>query len=170
MLEPHAFLDTLDMEAAARALRRACGAERWVKRMLELRPFSSTEQLLESAEREWQRLERGDHLEAFSHHPQIGENLEALRARFGGTLDVASREQAGVASASEPVLLALRDGNRRYRERFGFIFIICATGKTAADMLEALQARLDAELDTEWLTAAAEQAKITRLRLLGLGR
>lgn len=139
-------------------------------RMLELRPFASTAALLHGAEREWRRLGRADYLEAFTHHPQIGEDLEALRSRFAGALDVAAREQAGVANASEPLLLALRDNNRAYRERFGHIFIVCATGKTAAEMLALLRARLSAEPDAELATAAEEQAKITRLRLLELGR
>lgn len=170
MVEPHRYLNELDSTAAAAALRRACGAERWVARMNELRPFPSTGALLDSAEREWQRLGRADYLEAFTHHPQIGEDLEALRSRFSGTLEAAAREQAGVANASERVLLALRDGNRAYRERFGYIFIVCATGKTAEEMLDLLGSRLSAAPADELATAADEQAKITRLRLLELGR
>lgn len=170
MVEPHRYLNELVSTAAATELRRACGAERWVARMNELRPFPSTGALLDSAEREWQRLGRADYLEAFTHHPQIGEDLEALRSRFSGPLDAAAREQAGVANASERVLLALRDGNRAYRERFGYIFIVCATGKTAEEMLQLLGARLSTDPDEELATAAGEQAKITRLRLLELGR
>lgn len=170
MVEPHLYVNELDSKAAAAALRQACGAERWVTRMNELRPFPSTRALLDSAEQVWRRLERADYLEAFTHHPQIGEDLEALRSRFSGPLDAAAREQAGVANASERVLLALRDGNRAYRERFGYIFIVCATGKTASEMLALLGSRLSADPDTELVTAAEEQAKITRLRLLGLGR
>jgi 2-oxo-4-hydroxy-4-carboxy-5-ureidoimidazoline decarboxylase len=170
MVEPHVYLNQLDSKGAAAALRRACGAERWVTQMNALCPFPSTRALLDSAERVWRRLERADYLEAFAHHPQIGEDLEALRSRFRGPLDAAAREQAGVANASEHVLVALRDGNRAYRERFGYIFIVCATGKTADEMLELLGSRLGADPGAELVTAAEEQAKITRLRLLDLGR
>lgn len=166
--EAHAVLNALEREAAAEALRRACGAERWVQRMLARRPFASSEALYASADDEWRACTRADFLEAFGHHPQIGENLEALRRRFQSTARLAQSEQAGVEGADEATLLALRDGNAAYRERFGFIFIICATGKTAAEMLAALRARLDNDPDIELSIAAAEQAKITRLRLAGV--
>jgi 2-oxo-4-hydroxy-4-carboxy-5-ureidoimidazoline decarboxylase len=164
----HAVLNALEHEAAAEALRRACGAERWVQRMLARRPFASSEALYASADDEWRAATRADHLEAFGHHPQIGENLDALRRRFQSTASLSQHEQAGVEGADEATLLALRDANAAYRERFGFIFIICATGKTAAEMLAALRVRLDNDRDTELSIAAAEHAKITRLRLAGL--
>jgi 2-oxo-4-hydroxy-4-carboxy-5-ureidoimidazoline decarboxylase len=166
--DAHIVLNALEPEAAAEALRRACGAERWVQRMLARRPFASSEALYASADDEWRASTRADHLEAFGHHPQIGENLEALRHRFQSTASLSQREQAGIESADEATLRALRDANAAYRERFGFIFIICAAGKTAAEMLAALRARLDNDPDTELLIAAAEHAKITRLRLAGL--
>jgi 2-oxo-4-hydroxy-4-carboxy-5-ureidoimidazoline decarboxylase len=168
LLEAHVVLNALEREAAAEALRRACGAEGWVQRMLARRPFASSDALYASADDEWRASTRADYLEAFGHHPQIGENLEALRRRFQSTAGLSQREQAGVDGADEATLLALRDANAAYRERFGFIFIICATGKTAAEMLAALRARLDNEPDTELSIAAAEHAKITRLRLAGL--
>jgi 2-oxo-4-hydroxy-4-carboxy-5-ureidoimidazoline decarboxylase len=170
MLEPHVVLNALDPSARAEALRRACGAERWVTKMLALCPFASTRDLLTSAERQWQASSREDYLQAFAHHPQIGEDLQALRERFKGTLDLSSREQALVADASEPMLAALCERNREYRERFGFIFIVCATGKTAPEMLELLSSRLHNDPALELTIAAGEQAKITRLRLEGLGR
>ncbi len=166
--DAHIVLNALEPEAAAEALRRACGAEGWVQRMLARRPFASSEALYASADDEWRASTRADYLEAFGHHPQIGENLEALRRRFQSTASLSQREQAGVESADEATLRALRDANAAYRERFGFIFIICAAGKTAAEMLAALRARLDNDADTELSIAAAEHAKITRLRLAGL--
>ena len=166
--EPHEILNGLDRVAAAEALRRACGAERWVQRMLARRPFASSESLYASADAEWRASTREDYLEAFSHHPRIGEDLAALRQRFQATASLSAREQAGVAAADEATLLALREANAAYRERFGYIFIICATGKTAAEMLAALRARLDNPPDAELAIAAAEHAKITRLRLGGL--
>jgi 2-oxo-4-hydroxy-4-carboxy-5-ureidoimidazoline decarboxylase len=166
--DAHIVLNALEPAAAAEALRRACGAERWVQRMLARRPFASSEALYASADDEWRASTRADYLEAFGHHPQIGENLEALRRRFQSTASLSQREQAGVESADEATLRALRDANAAYRERFGFIFIICAAGKTAAEMLATLRARLHNDPDTELSIAAAEHAKITRLRLAGL--
>lgn len=137
--------------------------------MLAARPFSSTAALHDQALRIWDGLGASDYLEAFSHHPQIGEDLEELRRRFAATHALSAREQSGVSNADESTLLALREGNRTYREHFGHIFIVCATGKTAPQMLELLRQRLDNEPTAELAIAAAEQAKITRLRLDGLG-
>jgi 2-oxo-4-hydroxy-4-carboxy-5-ureidoimidazoline decarboxylase len=110
-------------------------------------------------------MEKADMLEAFSLHPEIGADLAALRQRFASTAAWASAEQAGVAGTDDATLEALRDGNVRYRERFGYVFLVCATGRTAAEMLALLRARLANDPDTEQRIAAAEQAKITRLRL-----
>lgn len=165
MAEPHVVLNGLDPDAAATALRRACGATAWVQRMLARRPFASTEELLELADAEWKAASPEECLEAFSHHPRIGEDIGALRERFRNTAALSLREQAGVADADEHTLLALRTANARYRERFGYIFIICASGKTAREMLDALERRLTNDPKTELLTAAREQGKILRLRL-----
>jgi 2-oxo-4-hydroxy-4-carboxy-5-ureidoimidazoline decarboxylase len=165
MAEAHALLNGLDEAGARAALRRACGAESWVLRMSRRRPYASLPELLRAAAEEWDTSSTQDYLEAFAHHPQIGEDLAELERRFGGTANLSKREQAGVSGASGSTLLALRDKNRAYRERFGFTFIICATGKTADEMLEQLQARLENDRDVEIAIAAAEQAKITRLRL-----
>ena len=169
MAEPHAVLNALSAADAEAALRRCCGAERWVQALLAARPYASTSQLYALAERAWHELEPGDYREAFAQHPQIGEDLAALRRRFAHTEALSAREQAGVDGADEATLLALREGNRAYRERFGFIFIVCATGKSAAEMLALLRARLGRDPAAELATAAGEQAKITRLRLAGLG-
>jgi 2-oxo-4-hydroxy-4-carboxy-5-ureidoimidazoline decarboxylase len=169
MAEPHAILNALAQPEAAAALRRCCGSERWVAALLALRPYASTEVLHAAAERAWQNLSEPDYLEAFSHHPQIGEDLAALRQRFAATHTLAAGEQAGVHGADEATLLALRAGNRAYRERFGFIFIVCATGRSALEMLDLLRQRIPNDPATELRVAAAEQAKITRLRLDKLG-
>jgi 2-oxo-4-hydroxy-4-carboxy-5-ureidoimidazoline decarboxylase len=168
MAEPHAVLNALPLAAAAAALRSACGAERWVERLLAQRPFASTEQLYRLAANEWRACSREDILEAFTHHPRIGEDLAALRRRFQETASLSSREQAGVTAASEATLQALRDANARYFERFGFIFIICATGRSADEMLSALLEREGNDPDTELAIAAGEHERITRLRLAGL--
>ncbi len=166
--EPHQLLNALDERGAAAALRRCCGAERWVQALLAARPYASTAQLLALAEQSWQGLGAQDYLEAFRHHPQIGEDLAALRQRFARTQALSEREQAGVLGADEATLRELRDGNRAYRERFGHIFIVCASGKSAAEMLSLLRERLHNPPEQELLLAAAEQAKITRLRLTRL--
>jgi len=157
-------LNTLSSAEAALALRRCCGAARWVERMLALRPYASAEDLLEKAEQAAARLKREDWLEAFTHHPRIGD-MDRLRERFGSTAAWSSGEQSGVNAAAEQTLLALKEGNDAYFEKFGYIFIVCATGKTAGEMLTLLQARLPNSPDAELPLAAAEQRKITRIRL-----
>jgi 2-oxo-4-hydroxy-4-carboxy-5-ureidoimidazoline decarboxylase len=133
--------------------------------MLRARPFDSPRALLSLAGEAWNRLEARDFLEAFSHHPEIGADLAELQKKFASTAELSLGEQTGASGASEETLLALRAGNRAYRERFGYSFIVCATGKSALQMLALLEQRLPNPADTELDIAAAEQAKITRLRL-----
>jgi 2-oxo-4-hydroxy-4-carboxy-5-ureidoimidazoline decarboxylase len=133
--------------------------------MLAQRPFASTEALLKAAAGVWGEMERADYLEAFSHHPEIGGDLAALEARFPATAAWSASEQSGVTGAGRETLEALRDGNAAYKARFGHVFLVCATGRTAAEMLALLQARLANDPETELRVAAAEQAKITRIRL-----
>ena len=135
--------------------------------MMAHRPFGSRESLVGAARDEWFALGRSDWLEAFSHHPKIGDR-ESLRRRFARTAHLSEREQAGVDGASEDVLEALAAGNREYERRFGYIFIVCASGKSAEEMLGLLRERLPNPPDTEIRVAAGEQAKITELRLMRL--
>jgi 2-oxo-4-hydroxy-4-carboxy-5-ureidoimidazoline decarboxylase len=162
---PELRLNALPLEAASAALTRCCGAARWVEAVLAQRPFASRSELLAAAADVWANLGPEDYLEAFAHHPEIGANLENLRDKFATTADWASAEQSGAANASEATLLALRDGNATYRARFGYSFIVCATGKTAEQMLALLRARIDHSPEQELGVAATEQAKITHLRL-----
>jgi 2-oxo-4-hydroxy-4-carboxy-5-ureidoimidazoline decarboxylase len=152
-------------DAAREMLSRACGSTRWVERMLQRRPFGNDARLLSAARIEWFGLTEADWLEAFSHHPRIGDRA-SLEARFPATHDLSAKEQAGVGAAPADTLTALADANERYFDRFGFIFIVCATGKTADEMLQLLRDRLENDRATELRTAAEEQAKITALRLL----
>ena len=145
-------------------LARACGASRWIDRMMARRPFGNGARLLRAARIEWFGLTEADWLEAFSHHPRIGDRA-SLAARFPATHDLSVTEQAGVGSAHDHVLSALVEANESYFGRFGFIFIVCATGKTAEEMLDLLRARLPNDRATELRIAAEEQAKITALRL-----
>ena len=158
-------LNRLPELEARQALARCCGAARWVSAMLAARPFESVGSLLSEADAIWSGLQPSDYLEAFAHHPEIGADLNELRRKFAGTADLSQSEQAGASSASETTLVALREHNRAYRERFGYAFIVCATGKSADEMLTNLQQRLARAPELELVTAAAEQAKITRLRL-----
>jgi 2-oxo-4-hydroxy-4-carboxy-5-ureidoimidazoline decarboxylase len=163
--EPHSVLDGLPPSAAGEALARCCGSRRWVEGMLAARPYGSSAALLELADRLWNQLEKADFLEAFSHHPQIGADLGELQRKFAATADWSASEQAGAGGAEHETLLALRDLNVAYLQRFGYIFIVCATGKSAAQMLELLRARIDNDPTRELQIAAGEQAKITKLRL-----
>jgi 2-oxo-4-hydroxy-4-carboxy-5-ureidoimidazoline decarboxylase len=160
-----ASLDEAPEEAARALLLRCCGATRWVEGMLRHRPFGDDENLHHRADEVWASMQRADVLEALAAHPEIGSDLEALRRKFADTAAWSGQEQAAVATASERTLVALRDGNVRYRERFGHIFVVCATGKSAEEMLRLLEARLSNEPARELEIAAAEQAKITHLRL-----
>jgi 2-oxo-4-hydroxy-4-carboxy-5-ureidoimidazoline decarboxylase len=132
--------------------------------MLLRRPFGGVPALLTAAREEWFALAPDDWRDAFAHHPKIGD-LGALRARFAATAALAEREQAGVAGAPDAILEALAEGNRAYEQRFGFIFIVCAAGRSAGEMLDMLRARLRNDPRTELLIAAEEQAQITARRL-----
>lgn len=165
MAEPHHVLDALGPEQARLALERCCGSTRWVEAMLARRPYGSAERLESAVAACFLALTADDYLEAFSHHPRIGEELASLRERYRSTATWASAEQAGVRGASEATLRALAAANRSYEARFGFPFIVCATGKSADEMLSLLSARMAHELAEEREVAAAEQRKITQLRL-----
>ncbi|MFI5460746.1 MAG: 2-oxo-4-hydroxy-4-carboxy-5-ureidoimidazoline decarboxylase [Isosphaerales bacterium] len=151
-------------DEARESFERCCGSTRWCRRMARRRPFASEAALFEAALQIWWGLARVDWLEAFAAHPKIGD-MDALRTRFATTADWAALEQRGSLGAPEEVLRELAEGNRRYEERFGHIFIVFATGKTAHEMLSLLGRRLANDAEDEIRIAAAEQAKITRLRL-----
>ena len=151
-------------DAARDMLMRACGSTRWVDRMMQRRPFGNDARLLFAARNEWFGLTEADWLEAFAHHPRIGDRA-SLEARFPGTHDLSAKEQAAMGAANAEVTTALAEANERYFERFGFIFIVCATGKSAEEMLALLRARLANDRSAELRIAAEEQARITALRL-----
>jgi OHCU decarboxylase len=153
----------LPPEEAEAAFLACCGSRAWARRMAEGRPYAEGEALLEAADRIWWSLAPGDWREAFAAHPQIGEKKSAGDAQFRRWSE---QEQAGVESAEEALLAELAEANRAYAERFGYIFIVCATGKSAEEMLGLLRARLGNDSETELCLAAEEQRKITRLRLL----
>ncbi len=120
---------------------------------------------MEMADKMWENLEKEDYLEAFSHHPKIGADPDELRRKFKRTHEQSAAEQSGVKSASDETLEELAKQNQIYLDRFGYIFIVCASGKSATEMLEILKGRVNNPEDIELKIAAAEQAKITKIRL-----
>jgi len=157
-------LNALLSEEAEDALRACCGSPKWAQQMAAQRPFNGVEPLFRAAADTWQALGRDDWLEAFRSHPQIGEK-KAKGKQSVRTGKWSAQEQAGAAGAGAATRAALAEANRAYRDRFGYIFIVCATGKSAAEMLEFCRRRLGNDPETELRIAAEEQAKITRLRL-----
>jgi OHCU decarboxylase len=150
-------LNALPSDIAARELRRCCGSSAWASRMAAARPFESADALLVTADVVWRALGESDWREAFAAHPKIGAS--------GASGAWSAQEQAGTAGAVPAVLERLATKNREYDARFGYIFIVCATGKTAEEMLALLERRLPHDPAVEIGIAADEQRKITRLRL-----
>jgi len=157
-------MNALLMEEAEIELLKCCGSTLWARGMAEARPFHNLQALLMDADSIWWALEKEDWLEAFSRHPKIGEK-ESERAQARAARNWSEQEQSGTHSADEETRRALDDANREYAQKFGYIYIICATGKTADEMLSILKERLHNDADKEIRVAAEEQLKITHLRL-----
>lgn len=167
MKEPRApQLDAFnrDPRIARRNLIHCCGSTRWVDAMIARVPFEGPKHLYDCASDCWRALRRDDWLEAFSRHPRIGE-APGKRPLDAAERNWAEKEQSGAAAAGDPVRAALAEGNREYEARFGYVFIVCATGKSGEEMLSLLRMRLKNEPEAELAVAAAEQEKITRIRL-----
>jgi 2-oxo-4-hydroxy-4-carboxy-5-ureidoimidazoline decarboxylase len=145
------ILNSWSEAEASAAFRQCCGSTKWADQMTSARPFGSEAELLDAARQIWRDLPRADWLEALAAHARIG--------------DVSAREQAGIVGAPQAMFAALAEGNHRYEARFGHMFIVCASGKSAAEMLALLQERLPNNPDKELQIAALEQEKITLLRL-----
>lgn len=150
-----ARLNRLHREEAERELLACCGSRRWAAALAAGRPYPTRRALLEAAERAWWALDERDWAEAFAAHPRIGEPDGAT----------ARREQQAVATASAETLAALAEANRRYERRFGHVYLVFASGRSAGELLDVLQERLRNDPRTELRVAAGEQARITRLRL-----
>ena len=162
-MERWARINVAPLREARAELEICCGSRRWIDRMLARRPFPTREAARASARAEWFALDPADWREAFDHHPRIGSNPVAQD--FSPASVISAREQARVADARGDVKQALADGNREYVRRFGYIFIVCATGKSAEELLAMLRARLTHDPETEIRIAAEEHAKICDLRL-----
>jgi allantoicase len=136
-------------------LRKVCASSRWVEAMANARPFASWDAMVDTATKLWLALDAQDWLEAFAAHPRIGERKAGW----------SSQEQSGTHAASEETLRAIAEGNRAYEEKYGFVYLICATGRSAEEMRANLEQRLQHDRATELRIAAEEHAKITALRL-----
>src|SRR3954468_5056775 len=159
-----AALNAASEGAASDALTACCGSSRWVARMISARPFQTREQLFTTADAIWNSLDRSDWLDAFSHHPRIGESaaaaVQSVRAAHWS-----AGEQGSVHRAPETIRDAQRAMNVQYERKFGYIYIVCASGNSADELLAIAEARLANDPDREIAVAADEQRKITRLRL-----
>jgi 2-oxo-4-hydroxy-4-carboxy-5-ureidoimidazoline decarboxylase len=159
-----AEFDHLEIAEKKALLHSCCGSDTWVNNMLAALPAEDLVDLLETAEEQWYRCHETDWREAFSHHPRIGD-IETLKEKFAPAARWEEDEQASVKEASDQTLQQLANGNQAYEQRFGYIFIICATGKSADDMLQLLQQRLYNSPEVEIQIAMEEQLRITKLRL-----
>ncbi|HUK36647.1 MAG TPA: 2-oxo-4-hydroxy-4-carboxy-5-ureidoimidazoline decarboxylase [Vicinamibacterales bacterium] len=153
-------LNHLDGSLARAEFLRCCGSTRWATAMAHGRPFDSLESMRARGDAVWRALTKADWLEAFAAHPKIGEQ------RPVGAWSAS--EQAGMRSADDALRARLERLNAEYEARFGYIFIVCATGKTPLEMLSLLDARMVHDADEELQIAAEEQRKITALRLVKL--
>lgn len=143
---------------------KCCGSKNWARQMDEARPYDNLDELINEAERVWWSLNSQDWLEAFLSHPKIGEK-KAAAVTTTEAQQWSEDEQSGVRDAAEETRNALAELNQTYQENFGYIFIVCASGKSSEEMLTILRERLQNNADDELRIAAGEQAKITELRL-----
>jgi OHCU decarboxylase len=145
-------------------LAKCCGSKTWVKLMLENHPYNNMEDFFLKASHLWFSVNTEDCLEAYSHHPQIGD-VESLKKKFAFTANWSKNEQAGVNNASLATLSEIKNLNEQYFKKNGFIFLICASGKSADEMLSFLKERINNSRDKELEIAAQEQNKIIKIRL-----
>jgi len=160
-------INQLQPDEAKKLFLNCCSSQNWAQQLQQCRPFATTESLLQQADECWQNLCEKDYLEAFSGHPRIGD-VDSLRQKFSQTKTIAAGEQQLVNEASEETINELAKENEKYYSRFGFIFIVFASGKSAEEMLLLLKQRLNNVRRQEILIAAQEQRKIFRKRLLNL--
>lgn len=154
--------NSLDPTAARAAMLACCGATRWADAMVAARPLPNIIALSETADRLWATMTEADWLEAFASHPRIGERKAQAT---GQSAAWSQQEQASAVGAPDTTLNELAQGNAEYEHRFGFTYIVCATGKSAAEMLEILQRRLSSDRQSELREAAEQQRQILQIRL-----
>jgi 2-oxo-4-hydroxy-4-carboxy-5-ureidoimidazoline decarboxylase len=156
--------NSLDLVAAAREALPCCGSQAWATALASARPIEDEHSLLETSSSLWHNLPEESWREAFDSHPRIGQNHAQTHATEE-SLRWSTQEQRAALTKDEADKRALEDANRRYEERFGRIFIVCASGKTSAEILVILEARMQNDDATELREAAEQQRQITQLRL-----
>jgi|SRR5579864_504323 len=154
----------LSAQEAIQEILACCGSNAWAQQLVARRPIPDESSLIAASDEIWGRLNPEDWLEAFSKHPRIGERKAPAEAPSTSAL-WSAQEQQSVATAGESIQAALARGNLEYEQRFGRVFIVCATGKSAAEMLEILSLRLRNDDATELHESAEEQRKIMNIRL-----
>ena len=164
MSEVLARWNGLPQEEAVREILACCGSKTWAASMALKRPIQDEDSLMTTSDAIWSGLGEQDWLEAFRSHPRIGES-HAEEVAPAQSSAWSAQEQQKASSADEAVMVALKWGNREYEHKFGRIFIICATGKSASEILEILRRRLHNDEATELRQAAEEQRQIMHIRL-----
>lgn len=164
MSEVLARWNQLPPEEAAREILACCGSNAWASAMASKRPFLDDAALLAASNEVWRSLSEAGWLEAFRSHPRIGESRSETTVAVQSSA-WSAQEQQKAATAEEAVKTALKWGNREYEQKFGRIFIVCATGKSASEILEILRRRLHNDDATELQQAAEEQRQIMHIRL-----
>jgi OHCU decarboxylase len=157
-------LNSFSSTQATSEFLKCCGSQNWAQQMDAARPYATVDELVSRAEDVWWRLTKSDWLEAFRSHPKIGEKKAAASTAVEAKR-WSAEEQSGIRDSAQQTLADLEKLNRAYELKFGYIFIVCASGKTSEEMLALLRARLNNMTDDEIRVAAGEQAKITGLRL-----
>ena len=158
--------DHLEASEKKFLLIQCCGSQEWVNKMIALPPAEDLVDLFEEAEEMWYQCSEDDWKEAFTHHPMIGD-VDSLRKKFSAD-QFAGKEQASITTSSEKTLRELAEANQLYQQKFGYIFIVFATGKSAEEILDILRLRLNNSPEEEIMIAMEEQSKITQLRLQNL--
>jgi 2-oxo-4-hydroxy-4-carboxy-5-ureidoimidazoline decarboxylase len=159
-----AEFDHLPQEKKREMLTQCCGSSAWVNRMLTVFPVEDLVEFLDAVEQKWNECTQQEQMEAFEHHPKIGD-INSLKERFADTAGWAEVEQSGVITSNEKTLHELAKSNDEYEDKFGFIFIVCATGRSAEEMLSDLKSRINNSKEQEVEIASTEQLKITKLRI-----
>lgn len=157
-------INGLNTDKAHHLFMQCCTSERWVEKMVASRPFTDTDSVRKTADQIWKHLTEKDYLQAFEGHPKIGD-VSSLKTKYANTKALASGEQSGANCATDEIIAELAKSNSAYEEKYGFIFIVCATGKTAGEMLDLLCLRLNNDRHRELEIASEEQRKIFHLRL-----
>ncbi len=158
------WLNSLTATEATAEFLKCCGSSNWARQVTAARPFANLDELVSKADQIWWALERADWLEAFDSHPKIGEKNAAAETAAAAQ-KWSEDEQSGIRDSVQQTIQALTELNSAYEEKFGFIFIVCASGKSSDEMLTILRNRLGNEREAELRIAAGEQAMITQLRL-----